>query len=299
MNSSPAHLAMGIDIGGSHITAGLVDLSLRKIVAGSIERKKVNRHAAAEEILGIWADTINTMQERYPRSFTRVGFAMPGPFDYKNGICLIRGFDKYESLYGMNIRKELAERTNIDAENIMFRNDADAFLEGEIFCGAARGYKRVVGLTLGTGLGSCVYIDGEMSDAGLNVLPYKNGIAEEFISSRWFEKRYLEYSGVKINGVKKIAALHPGDPYSKLIFDEFAANLSVVLAHSIRTFNPSAIVLGGNISNSLDLFIDTVKYKLSWIVQPPEILKAVLNEDAALIGSACWFPSFTIHTEKP
>ena len=297
-NSSPVHLAMGIDIGGSHITVGLVDLSMKKIVRESIERKKVNRHGAAEEILGVWAAAINTMQDRYPQSFTQVGFAMPGPFDYPNGICLIKGFDKYEALYGMNIKEELAARTNIAAENIMFRNDADAFLDGEIFCGAAQGYNRVVGLTLGTGLGSCVYIDGEITDAGLNVLPYKNGIAEDCISSRWFEKRYLEYSGEKINGVKRIAEIYPEDPYAKLIFDEFTANLSAVLAHSIRTFQPSAIVLGGNISNAFDLFIDGVKKQLSLMTKPPEILRAILNEDAALIGSACWFQSLTIHAEK-
>lgn len=185
---STDHLALGIDFGGSHITVGLVNQAVRKIIEDSIKRKKVNRQAAAEEILGIWAAAINEMQEQYPSDFKQIGFATPGPFDSENGICLIKGFDKYESLYGINIRNKLAARTGIAGENILFKNDADAFLEGEVFGGAAQEFQKVVGLTLGTGLGSCYYDNGTISNAGLNELPLKNGIAEDYISSRWFEK---------------------------------------------------------------------------------------------------------------
>src|ERR1044072_9863434 len=113
-----AQLALGIDIGGSHITAGMVDLVQKKIVEGSVVRHLVNRHASAEEILGIWAGTINDRLLSFQQPVTRVGFAMPGPFDYPNGICLIKGFDKYEALYGLSIRQELAARTGVPAEQI-------------------------------------------------------------------------------------------------------------------------------------------------------------------------------------
>jgi glucokinase len=168
--NSEGHLVLGIDIGGSHITVGLVNLAMKNIVSHSVQRKKVNRHATAEEILGTWSETINEMQTVYAGSFNRIGFAMPGPFDYENGVCLIKGFDKYESLYGMNIREELAKRTNIAAENIIFRNDADAFLEGELFCGSVQGFHNAVGVTLGTGLGSCIYENGAISKCGVKCI---------------------------------------------------------------------------------------------------------------------------------
>src|SRR5688500_8818861 len=146
--NASASLALGIDIGGSHITAGVVDLAQKKVIEGSVVRQLVNRHAPANEILGIWADTISGRLQQAPHEITTIGFAMPGPFDYTNGICLIKGFDKYEALYGMNIRQELAARTNIGAERIVFRNDADAFLDGEMFGGAGQGFYRALGLTL-------------------------------------------------------------------------------------------------------------------------------------------------------
>src|SRR5688572_4821917 len=184
----PEALALGIDIGGSHITAGIVDLAQKKVMEGSEVRQLVNRHAAADEILGIWADTINGRLAWCKHEAATIGFAMPGPFDYTNGICLIKGFDKYEALYGMNIKNELSVRTGVPAEQISFRNDADAFLEGEVFGGAGQGYRKALGLTLGTGLGSCLYVDGEITNAGLNVLPFKHEIAEEYLSTRWFVK---------------------------------------------------------------------------------------------------------------
>ncbi|HEY8896657.1 MAG TPA: ROK family protein, partial [Niastella sp.] len=198
-------LALGIDIGGSHITAGMVDLVQKKVVEGSVVRQLVNRHAPAEEILGIWAGTINDRLLNFQQPVTGVGFAMPGPFDYANGICLIKGFDKYEALYGLNIRQELAARTGVPAEQIIFRNDADAFVDGEVYGGAGEGFSRALGLTLGTGLGSCLYVEGEITNAGLNVLPFNHGMAEEYLSTRWFIKTYQQQTGKQVSGVKELA----------------------------------------------------------------------------------------------
>jgi glucokinase len=285
-NNKSDEMILGIDIGGSHITAGLVDMTSKKIAEKSLVRKKVNRHGSAEEILSIWSATINEMQHQFAGAFRKVGFAMPGPFDYENGISLIKGFDKYEALYGVNIRNEIAARTTVQKENILFINDADAFLEGEVFCGAAQGFHRAVGLTLGTGLGSCVYADGVIVNALLNELHFKDGIAEDYISTRWFEKAYYNYTGKKINGVKPVADVYLEDEHAKLIFNEFADNLVSLLHHCVETFNPEVIVLGGNIANAFDLFIAPVNQQLSKLGKLPLIRKAKLGENAALIGAA-------------
>lgn len=288
-NNTSAHLVLGIDIGGSHITAGLVDITERKIIDTSIIRRKVNRHASATDILAVWAEVINQLYEKYEAAFNQVGFAMPGPFDYENGISLIKGVDKYEALYGMNVRREIAARTYVDKENIIFRNDADAFLEGEVFCGAAHGFRRAVGITLGTGLGSCVYDNGEISNASLHDMKFKEGVAEDYISTRWFEKAYCNYTGKKVNGVKPIAdAYHEEEP-AKLIFEEFADNLTALLNHCIKYFEPEVFVLGGNITNAFELFIARVNQQLAQQGRLPLIRRSRLGEDAALIGAAGFF----------
>lgn len=275
-------LALGIDIGGSHITAGMVDLAQKKVVEGSVVRQMVNRHAPAEEILGIWASIINDRLLNFQQPVTRVGFAMPGPFDYPNGICLIKGFDKYEALYGLNIRQELAVRTGIAPEQIVFRNDADAFLDGELYGGAGEGFSRALGLTLGTGLGSCLYVEGEITNAGLNVLPFKHGMAEEYLSTRWFIKTYQQQTGKQVSGVKELADRYHEDETARQIFLEFSTNLGELLQHCLNTFNIQAIIIGGNISNAYSLFIDEVMKQLP---SDAIIKKAILGEQAAMIGA--------------
>jgi glucokinase len=223
-----------------------------------------------------------------------IGFAMPGPFDYPNGICLIKGFDKYEALYGMNIRNELAARTNIPATNIFFRNDADAFLEGELFGGAGQGYSRALGITLGTGLGSCLYLDGEITNAGLNVLPFKYGMAEEYLSTRWFVQAYQNLTGKTVNGVKELTALYHDDEMARLVFNEFSVNFGDLLRHCINTFKVEAILIGGNISNAYPLFIDQVQKQLPVGTQVPVIKPAILGEQAAMIGAAIYHRNISI-----
>jgi len=106
---------LGVDIGGSHITAGLIDLVNKSYVANTQVRKRVNSHASSQEIISIWAETIAeaNLLMKYD-----VGIAMPGPFDYENGISLIKGFNKYESLYEMSIRELLSDKLKINGNRI-------------------------------------------------------------------------------------------------------------------------------------------------------------------------------------
>lgn len=279
------NLTLGIDIGGSHITAGLVDMDQRTVLMESIIRNKVNSHGTADEILTAWADTIKEVRIK---GFTDIGLAMPGPFDYEKGICLIMGFDKYESLYGMNIREELAARTNIGPAHICFRNDAEAFLEGEIFCGAARGYKHVIGITLGTGLGSAISHNGVTKDAGLSVLDYNGEKIEEWVSTRGITRMYKDLTGKTVNDAETIAALANSDREALSTFELFAHHLSWFLKKIILQESPEVLVIGGNIAHSFELFMGNVEKNLAESgLSLPHIVKATLGENAALIGAAC------------
>ena len=94
--------AIGIDIGGSHITAALVSLENGKIVSGTRSRAAVNAHATADEILDIWTATIREVMKKAQGPITQIGFAMPGPFDYDKGISQIKNLHKYDGLYGLS-----------------------------------------------------------------------------------------------------------------------------------------------------------------------------------------------------
>src|SRR3954463_14167633 len=102
MSSFPV---VGADIGGTHITAGLVDLTNRTLIPGSMFREKLNSRASAGEILDAWASTLQKVRKNISEPL--IGLAIPGPFDYEEGICLIKDQAKYDNLFGVNVRKEL------------------------------------------------------------------------------------------------------------------------------------------------------------------------------------------------
>ena len=155
MPSSRKNIVTGVDIGGSHISAALVDLEDKAIVEGTFVRRHLNPHDDAQTITNEWSDTIRAVNSDGP--IGNVGIAMPGPFDYENGISFIKGQNKYEQLYKANIKNLLAHALNITAGQITFRNDAACFLQGEVFAGTMISFNHCVGITLGTGFGSAVY----------------------------------------------------------------------------------------------------------------------------------------------
>lgn len=290
MTKEGGELVLGIDIGGSHITAGMVDLSTGKIVRDIIIRRQVDRHASAAEILSIWCSVIKEVWGEFDLQSTRIGFAMPGPFDYPDGVSLITGFDKYEALYRMNIREELAGRLQVPGKDIAFRNDAEAFLEGERLYGAAKGYHHAIGITLGTGLGSASSHDGITVDAELSVLPYKGERIEDFVSTRGLVRAYRELSGTTVENAKVIADRYPADPHAVAAFRLFSTDLTWFLRTFIEREHPDVLVVGGNIASSWTLYgAGLVQALEATVSKMPVIAMAELGEHTALIGGACCF----------
>jgi glucokinase len=193
MNKNKMDKYIGVDIGGSHITAALVDIQKGEFASETLVRNSVNSKNSAEEILTTWAKTIQNVANKSNISTYQLGIAMPGPFDYELGICLMKNVNKYEHLYGTNVKTALAERLGVSSENIRFRNDSEAFLEGEMHFGIGKNFKNGMGITLGTGLGTSIFTDGLAIDMGLGITHhFRDGVAEDYISTRWFTNRYFE-----------------------------------------------------------------------------------------------------------
>ena len=287
MSLSPKDLKfmyIGVDIGGSHITAAQVDLQKGKIIGSSVTRSKLNPHDSAENILNIWVCAIKKASEGVQTFF--VGIAMPGPFDYENGICLMQNVNKYEDLYGLNIKQIFSERLRIPTENICFRNDSEAFLEGEMLFGAGRNYKKAIGITIGTGLGTSIYEDHAAKDMAMGINhPMLTGVAEDYISTRWFVKRYKELTGETIEGAKFLVENFERDVFSRQVFAEFSENISLFIGEFTEKFLPEIIIIGGNIANASDFFFPAIEKSLAKNEAKITLVKSCLNEEAALMGA--------------
>ncbi len=286
MNDTTA-TAVGIDIGGTHITAALVHLGSGRIVAGTPTRAAVNAHAPAAEILDIWTAAIQDTLRKAGMPVTRIGFALPGPFDYHKGVSLIKNLHKYDALYGLNIKELVAARLGMNAAGIRMRNDTEAYLAGEAICGAARGYAKAIGITMGTGLGSAKTEAGITQDLNLGSSPFRDSIADDYLSTRWFVKRFREYGGEPIHGVKELLELREGPQREMVsaVLEEFYQNLALFLKAFIAAESPDAVIIGGNIAEAYDLFYPPVRQLLEGHSGRAVFKKAVLGENAALVGA--------------
>lgn len=280
---------MGADIGGSHITAACVDLKGRVMLHNTLIRRKVNSHGTAPEIIEAWGAALDEVLQAGHITGKKIGIAMPNPVDYDQGISYIKGIDKYDALYGLNIRNLLAERLQISPADIRMKNDAGCFMQGEVFGGAAQGFTSAIGLTLGTGVGTARSHNGVAEDADLWHMPFRDSILEEYLATRWFIRRYNELSGKTVKDVRELSGLHATDDAARQVFREFADNLTELLVYFIRQDNPQVVVVGGNIANAEALFFPQVIDNLQahGIVLP--IKRALLGEEAAIVGaSSTW-----------
>jgi glucokinase len=279
-------ITLGIDIGGSHITAALVNIDTKTLLSDTITRKMVNAQESAEHILGAWCEVINHSYKDHETLSKHIGIAMPGPFDYENGICLIEEQDKFRALFGLNLKEELAARLGIPTSQIHFINDAAGFLQGEIFAGSAGDASRVLGFTLGTGLGSAVSINGTAVDAALWNAPFLAHTAEDYLSTKWFVKRYAQLSGEMLAGVKELADYVAADPHAEQVFNEFGDNFAQFIMPLIDEHQATVVIVGGNIAQAFAIFSPSLMAVLTKNKFNTNIVLSKLNEHAALIGAA-------------
>jgi len=280
---SRTNMAIGVDIGGTHITAALIDLQNKTIIPSSVKRAAVNASGSAHEIIHAWSACIDEAKQNH--EVESICLAMPGPFDYDAGISLMRGQDKYESLYGLNIKEQLAHALKLSKQSIFMDNDAACFLQGEVFGGVATTDDKdtVIGITLGTGLGSAVYKSGKSRNADMWCWPFKEGIAEDYLSTRWFVQRWNQLTGETIKGVKELASLL--NEKTDALFNEFADHLSLFLLDFITKESPAAIVIGGNIARSSGRFAPQITNIINAQYPDVKIKQAILGEEAQLLGA--------------
>ncbi len=290
------NIAIGADIGGSHITCAAVDIVTGKIMRNTISERSVNNQAKANVIISDWTEVISSVMVKVPyNNIKGIGFAMPGPFDYVKGISFIRGVAKYENLYGFNIAHAISSSLDVPEDFLIrFMNDASSFAVGEAWIGSAANVNRSLSITLGTGFGSAFIsdripvVDGpEVPKLGcIYHLPYNDGIADDFFSTRGLVGRYKSISGEELGGVKELAKLAESDKLAADLFVDFGDKLGQFLAPWLKGFRAEILVIGGNISHAYSLFGKPLESSLKKEKCNCEVALSMLKEDAALLGSA-------------
>jgi len=283
------------DVGGSHISAAVCHQQAYRL--GTVERANLPTEQTSEAFIDV-LHSLGIKAGAEVAGIQGAEFAMPGPFDYVNGISWME--HKLPYLYGVNVSEALAARFGWKPQQVRFLNDAAAYLLGEVGAGAARGEKRVVCFTLGTGLGSGFAVDGRVVTEGKGVppggeiwnAPYEGGIAEDWISTRAIKKAYSERTGQEREVASIAHYAIGGDPDATAVFQEFGTTLGILIKRLLADFAPNVVVLGGGISRSAPLFMDAVKAELTGT--QIEVRIAELGDNAPLAGAGvAWFSRAT------
>jgi glucokinase len=271
--------SIAFDVGGLFIKSAVLDDD-GEIVPNSYaifpSKSKETKESIIEHLVFIIKQQTNGILDK-DFEITGVGYAFPGPFDYESGISYIKAIDKFEELYEVNLRDLLINCLKQESSfhsktsnefQIVFDNDASLFALGEHVSGKAGGYNKSIFLTIGTGAGSAFMENGKLVRDRQDVpeygwiynQPFKQSIVDDYISKRGILQLANELGlSTTDNEVETLAAMGKNeDQRAKMVFQMFGEYIGKVLNPYIKSFKPDAIILGGQITKSKDLFMNGI-----------------------------------------
>ena len=266
-----------------------MDFGGDQLAVSGAYRIPLEAHSPAAALLDAMADCAGTLD--MPGN-VHWGMAVPGPFDFISGVAHYHDVGKFESLAGVDVGAELRRRRG--PMTISFLNDAHAFTLGEWRAGAVIGHRRVIGFTLGTGVGSGFLNDGRIVDSGPTVPPegridlttIDRRPLEDVVSRRAMLREYAALVGPSDADVRDLAdQARAGDTTSAALFDATFTQLGLAVGPWIKRFDADAVVIGGSMSHSWDLIGGPFTAALGSDV-PVEL--AVLGDTSGLVGAA-WY----------
>lgn len=308
---------MGIDLGGTNIKAGVVDDAFRIIGRA---KAKTGIPRPAEEVMDAMAECAKAAaaDAGVPwEQIRQVGIGVPGTANEETGVVEYANNLLFENV---PVREYLQKRLH---KEIDITNDANAAALGEVLAGAARGASNAVAVTLGTGVGGGIIIDGrlftgfhyggaELGHMGIVLGGRKctcgrRGCLEAYASATGLIRSTKEAmeafpdslmwelareNGGNVSGRTAFLAAGRGDAAARAVVNDYIQHLGYGLASIINILAPEILVIGGGVSNEgenlLRPLVECVRPQL--YIRTPEkqtrIVLATLGNDAGLIGAA-------------
>jgi len=308
---------LGIDLGGTNIVAGVVDENYNIIATA---KRKTNCPRPADEII---SDMAAVALEAIDSAgidkgqIEAAGVGSPGSIDSKNGIVC---YSNNLGFYDVQMGKLLKEKTGID---FYIENDANAAAYGEFVAGAGKGTQNFIMITLGTGVGGGIIINGKIysgfnfagAELGHTVIAVdgemctcgRQGCWEAYASAtaliRQTKQTMIRYPDSimwklcdndinSVSGLTAFEAMRQNDEAGKLVVEKYINYIAIGIANNINIFQPEVIAIGGGISKEGDTLITPIKNIVRGenyarnIPIKAEIKAAVLGNDAGIIGAA-------------
>lgn len=269
---------VGVDLGGTRVRAG-------KVRDGRIESSVSRRISGKESADFVLNEIFEAIDSVIDGEAGGIGFCVPSVVDVEKGV--VYTVENIPSWREVPLKEELERRYHVTA---CVNNDANAFAVGELHFGKGRGYRNLVGITIGTGLGAGVVIDGRLY-SGTNCgageignIAYRDRTIEYYCSGQYLRRE----SGVDGEVVYERAAA--GDRAAAELIGSLGVALGEAILIVLYAFDPEIIVLGGSVSQAFPMFEKQMRLRLDTYAFPHalERLQIVRTEigDVALLGAA-------------
>jgi glucokinase len=289
-------LAIGLDVGGTKIAAGVVDRQ------GRIERR-VERRTPTESQDEFLAMLDEIVEELLVEEVAALGFGMPSTIDQRAGRVIS---SVHVPVGDFDFRERMAERFSLP---VALDNDANAAAIAEWKVGAGRGTSYMIMLTLGTGVGGGLILDGKPyrgfvgagAEIGHMVLEYGgepcsgncngHGHLEQVASGGAADRAAGRILGPGMTGRELVGAARKGNEEARDAIVEIGRKLGAAIGSLVNIFDPEVVVLGGGFSQARDLFLAPALESMREEALPPgrdrvRVVPALLGPDAGLVGAA-------------
>ena len=272
---------IGVDLGGTKLLAGAVDADLHV----HHRAQRFSRGTDQAELIEIVVDTVREVRESIDGDVGAVGFGIPCLIDQRRGVAMLAVNLPIQDL---PFRDLMSERLGLP---VFIDNDANVAALAEQRYGAARGARHVVMLTIGTGIGGGLVLDGEVyrgavgagAELGHMVIDIdgprcqgncpNHGCLEAMASGTAIAREGLAAAeanpdsplgealgaGREITGALVTELAHDGDPLSREVLDLIGTRLGVGIGSYVNIFNPEYVVIGGGAIAAGDLLLEPAR----------------------------------------
>ena len=270
-------MKIGIDLGGTNMRVGLTDGST---LVNSVIEPCPSKEAEEVVINQLKRQIAQLMSE----DVTSIGVGVPSVVDCQQGI--VYNVANIPSWKEVHLKEILEKEFGVP---VAVNNDANCFALGVWKYGEGKGTKDMVGLTMGTGIGSGIIINGELYN-GVNTgageigsLPFKDADYEFYCSSRFFSELHGDTGA---NFGKRAQA---GDAEAVAVWKEFGQNVGELIKAVLFTYAPEAIIIGGGIASAFSLFEAPMRASLESFPYPANVAATRIMPstlpNAAILGA--------------
>jgi glucokinase len=291
-----AQRAIGVDVGGTKILAGVVDRQ------GNVARRegRPTPVATQEDLLAALDETVEKLLDD---DVVALGFGLPSTIDQRAGRAIS---SVHIPLADLDFRDRMADRFGLP---VAIDNDGNAAAIAEWRLGAGRGASHIIALTLGTGIGGGLILDGKpyrgsigaAAELGHIVLDYGgvpcggactgHGHFEALAAGSAADETAIRRFGHDADGRRLVEEARAGNELAVSDIAEIGRRLGAGIASFVNVFNPELVILGGGFSKAGDLLMEPVRETLATEALAPardlvRIVPAAFGAEAGMIGAA-------------